>query len=482
MRHMRVARRGTSQGPREASKLGARAGRGLGRMACWALPVLAAASCGFPDYAYRGNAEAGSAGDNGDAGGANGGNAPLTDAGGVSGSGGTAVAGSSDGGDAGFAGQAEPACTPIAPQHPSTCFDGKLSGNETDVDCGGGACQACFQSGCLNDSDCLAGGCVAKACTAPVTVQYQPLQSQDLAPNIAFRATLTDARAPEQIDLKTLSIRYYFHRNGVAEPLDVPLRTATITVNSASGDITSDTVWEIIRTADGTSGDFDAYLNIRFTGSHLLSSGDSVTLEQSLAPGNMVTGFDQRTHYSYGVGDGKNWGKITAYSDDQLVWGYEPRGAAQGSCFVQAVNFDGPAVTIGADSWTSDAASALVTDATGFSQGASIYPSASGPLAQVIQTGYALTPSTHVTVPVPNGQYLAYVYGFSNGSSGLGTLSVQGVAVDDFQGGTVSGVQTWGKLGPYAITVKDTGVLLGCTKGSISLSGLELRSPGTASY
>ena len=48
------------------------------------------------------------------------------------------------------------------------CGDGKLSGQETDVDCGGPSCDPCpIGKTCLLDSDCDSGLCLSGVCAVP---------------------------------------------------------------------------------------------------------------------------------------------------------------------------------------------------------------------------------------------------------------------------------------------------------------------------
>jgi hypothetical protein len=210
--------------------------------------------------------------------------------------------------------------------------------------------------------------------------------------------------------------------------------------------------------------------------------GDFVTGDQAINPGNATKTFDQRSHYSFDAGPGLiNSNRITAYQDGRLVWGHEPRGARQASCFSQGINFNGPGLLIGAESWTGQSPS-LQSGGSAFDQASLLYPNVTGALVMMIQSGYRLSAGDDIRFPVASGDYLAYVYAFSDNRSELGTLNVQGVDVDDFQGGTFNGAQMWGKLGPYRVTVKDSGAVLGCTKGSLALSGVELRWPGNASY
>jgi len=54
---------------------------------------------------------------------------------------------------------------PIVLPNQGNCSDGQQNGEETDVDCGGGACPACSNgSGCQLPSDCQSGVCLANSC------------------------------------------------------------------------------------------------------------------------------------------------------------------------------------------------------------------------------------------------------------------------------------------------------------------------------
>ncbi len=54
----------------------------------------------------------------------------------------------------------------------SWCLDGVQSGDESDVDCGGVACEPCAEgSACWGDADCLSGQCASGVCVAPRSCQ-----------------------------------------------------------------------------------------------------------------------------------------------------------------------------------------------------------------------------------------------------------------------------------------------------------------------
>ncbi len=377
---------------------------------------------------------------------------------------------------------ADAGCGSLVPSHPSSCYDLKRDGSETDIDCGGGECQPCTVGDCVSDSDCLLGSCSANVCGSRFELEYLAFQEQPLTAKIDNRITLLYATGSDVVDLKSLSLRYYFKRNGVAEPLTTPNVTSTLLQPSAGTDISTETSWQILRTTDGSGGDFDAFLQIRFTQSHPLLPGDVVKVDQNMNAGNDAKQFDQRTHYSFRAGGTLSRSdRITVYQDGRLVWGYEPRGASKISCFSRGIDFNGPALTIGDEGWSA-APAALTSSGGAFDESALLYPKVDGPLVQVIQSGYRLSAADYVRFPAIEGDYLAYVYAFSAGGLGVGTLSLQGLDVDDFQSGEIGGGQTWGRLGPYRITVGSSGVELGCTTGSLALSAIELRVPADASY
>jgi len=54
-----------------------------------------------------------------------------------------------------------------APDDPR-CSDGKMSNDQTDIDCGGSTCPPCAKGkGCYVDSDCLSGKCQGATCYPP---------------------------------------------------------------------------------------------------------------------------------------------------------------------------------------------------------------------------------------------------------------------------------------------------------------------------
>ncbi len=363
-----------------------------------------------------------------------------------------------------------------------TCYDGLQGESETDIDCGGGECQPCTDGTCVSDADCLAGSCSDSKCAPGLELQYLAFQEQPLTAKIDNRITLTYLESSTSFDLASLSLRYYFRRNDVIEPLLIPNANATLLQSSVSVDISADTSWRIIRTARDASADFDAYLEVRFTKSYPLMPGDQLKVDQSLNAGSELKQFDQRSHYSFRTGGAlARSDRITVYQNDQLVWGYEPRGGGAASCFFQGINFGGPGLLIGADSWSAEPAT-LSSTGSKFDGAALLYPELVGAESLLVQTGYRLAAGDTISVPAADGDYLAYIYAFSASNFELGTLRLQGALVDQFQAGESSGGQIWSRLGPYPVRASRTRIELGCSAGSLALSGLELRRPASARY
>ena len=59
---------------------------------------------------------------------------------------------------------------------PLTCSDQRQDGVESDVDCGGTACEPCADGlRCLAATDCVSRACTSGNCTPPATV-FRPLR------------------------------------------------------------------------------------------------------------------------------------------------------------------------------------------------------------------------------------------------------------------------------------------------------------------
>ncbi len=439
--------------------------------------VVTAASCGFPEYEFLPSGAAGGATQAGAAGLA--GTAPSGGAGMPSVAAG--AAGAPEGGVTGGGGEPA-ACGPSAPVRPDSCYDGELTGDETDVDCGGGECQPCFEGACVVDGDCASGGCVGLACSPRFRLEFQADDLLRSTAKLNFQVRFTYESGTSPVPLERLSVRYYFARNGVLEPITVGSSNATVTQSGNAFDLKPDTAWKLNKINRGPADAYDIYLEVRFTGPQSLVPGDSVHFAQEINPGNTTQAFDQDTHYSFGAVTFQEWKRITLYEDEELVWGYEPRGGERPSCLLRAVDLNGPAVTIDGQGWESAASATVTTEGSAFAQSAAIYPSVSGGLSTMLHSGYTLGDGQGVHVPLENGDYLLYAYGFSANSYGLSTLNVEDEAVDAFYMSWLYGVQSWGKLGPYPVTVADGVLDLVSAGGDLALSGVEIRTPADASY
>ncbi|MBL9008829.1 MAG: IPT/TIG domain-containing protein [Myxococcales bacterium] len=62
-------------------------------------------------------------------------------------------------------------CTANTCGPPPPCFNQLQDGSETDVDCGGGSCSPCaLTKACMQDSDCQSAACDAKVCITPPAI------------------------------------------------------------------------------------------------------------------------------------------------------------------------------------------------------------------------------------------------------------------------------------------------------------------------
>ena len=75
---------------------------------------------------------------------------------------------------------------------------------------------------------------------------------------------------------------------------------------------------------------------------------------------------------------------------------------------------------------------------------------------------------------MPNGPYWVYPYLVSASGTNQGDLTLQGDDVVTYAAGTVNGLSTWARLGPYQVTVKDGGLDFGSANGALRLAGAEL--------
>ncbi len=446
--------------------------------------LVVAVSCSFPEYDFVPDGAAGASGSAGTSGGGAGGSAGTSaGSGGTGGVAGTGQAGMPDAGAAGEAGAQGPNyCAPVVADYPNGCYDGITNGNETNVDCGGGECQPCFQGSCEVDADCALGGCPNFGCTRRFVLRYTSSEQLRLAQKLSFQTRLVYENGSSPIPLTELRIRYYFRRNGVVEPIYVYNGNATLTQSGNMYDIRADVRWNIGRIAVDGAADYDTYLEISFAGPQSLVQGDDVLLWQEIYPGTTARTFDQATHYSYKATSDEEWPKITVYQGDTLVWGYTPRGGGKVSCPYAAFDFNGTSQTVGDQTFVPDSQSGATSSGSAYSQSPVFYPTATGSLAQILATGYTLTAGQSVDVPLANGEYLAYVYAFSSTGGGIGTITVEDEPLADFVSGVIASGQSWSKLGPLPVSVVDGELNVACTTGNAGISAVELRTPADASY
>lgn len=452
---------------------------------------LLTAHCTFPEYETR--AQLGEAGEAGV-----GASAPV---GGTT-SGGGQGATSSDAGEAPIAGgnggsvgecsgeqwpveHCEDSCLLRYADH---CYDGDASGDEKDVDCGGADCQACTNEACSSGGDCLSGSCEAgeteSRCDAPLLVTYTSHEQNSAVGSATWSITLMNSEPTGGTDysIKDLKLRYYVARGGATEPLLIRATQSNLLFADGMTMGLSETHWSIERMEAREGEAYDAYVEVTFADPERLFPGDSITIYQQMLtgdPGNSL--FDQRTHYSFTKATNQPWLHVTAYYQDRLAWGLEPRPINPRSCFVRAVNLNGPAVTVAGRNWQSAAQAGITSDGSGVSQGGTPYPAATGGLATMLQTATRLTAGHSFSMPVDNGSYLLYLYATSPTNDGTASvLTVQGQEPDTggkFRAQASDGGQAWARLGAYRVDVMNGSLNVGVTTGTVSFTGLELWYP-----
>ncbi|HVJ14337.1 MAG TPA: cellulose binding domain-containing protein [Polyangiaceae bacterium] len=429
------------------------------------------ASCNYPDFVFVSATAGGTGATSGDAGsggtaGAVGGSAGAVVGGGTAGSddGQSGAASQGSGGESG--GQPASLCGVRPAPAPDECFNGLPDGNESDIDCGGDDCQACFD-------------------TTPFRVEYQCGDPNRSSLSPRFQLKLWN-EGDDPVALATLSVRYYFRRNGVTEPIHIRSGQTILFQDVVPLYISDDTTWSIVKINADEDDDYDVTIDIRFSGAYTLLPGDRVELYQELFAGNDGVAFDQATHYSFesSAVPYQDNARITVFDGEQLVWGYEPRRGGDRSCFVRAINLGGDAVTLDDDDWEGDMAGALETTGVAFDgPPANVRPAVQGALAEVLASGYELAANQSVSVPTESGDYLAYVYAVSGAGEELGTFAIEDSAeLGAFKAGAIEGTPGWAKLGPYPVRVDDGVFDFSCLSGVVRIAGIELRTPSTASH
>ena len=460
------------------------------------LASTSAASCSFPDYGFRsvplvaggssgapigaptageaaqqsnGGASAGSGGASaGSAGLAASAGAPLS-TGGVE-AGAAGAAGEAGGGEAG-----SDACVPSAPSAlPSHCSDGSTDDGETATDCGGSECSPCLSGACNTNSDCVSAECTASVCVLPFQLQTQAIVRNRSTNTLQFRIQLSAKTQVAKISLKSLAIRYYFERNEVAEPI-VP--TSTQAVLDTSMDVLNQTRFEVVRVLGDPSDGTDAYLEISFTSSLEIKAPESLVLSQAIQSGNAPgLQFDQQSHYSFMDSDAYVTNPhVAVYLNGNLAWGTPPPYSLASGCFYRAVNFNGAALSVADHDFLAGDDASVAAVGTPLSVTTTPFPAASSDYLPLLQTATVLDAATdHVTLQVSAGDYWVYPYVVSAGGANQADLLLQGNTLATFAAGTINGLPTWAKLGPYLATAKDGQLECRSGGGALRLAGVEL--------
>jgi hypothetical protein len=443
--------------------------------------ALLLGACTFPDFIVLPSGASGTAGTAAGAGTA-GTTGSGTDAGaaGESTQGGTSnVAGSVNtaGEGPGTAGQGGDGDIPvdIGPcgqrPHPLHCQNHTKDVDESDVDCGGPRCPTCASDeACTRDRDCTSGSCEASSCTRLFTLQYVRQVDQTESPTIDFRVVLNYLGTDPQL-LKDITVRYYFSRNGVTEPI---LAGVTSFEQPANMNISGGTSANIVRQLRGNGLTNDAYFELGFDekAALVVTQGEELDLEGNATTGDGTSLFNQKTHYSFDAQTSLHENKqIVVYLKGQRAWGSPPPVDDPSTCFHLGVNLDGAAVTVGDDPWLGSPASVL---ARYIDESLALKPATDQGREDMIRSGFFFHGDSFAYA-TDNGTYELLAYAWSAAGSETGTLQVQGTDRDTFHATSFAGGSPWVALGPYRITI-DKGQLTLAAKNDLRLGGFELRT------
>ena len=437
-----------------------------------------ALACTFPDYAVLPAIAGSGQGGNGAQAGSSGtgvqGGMPGTS--GVGATGGSVTGGSAVVGDAGNGGEAEviePVPVDLGPcgeqrPHPTHCWNQEQDIDETDVDCGGPRCAQCAaEEACLATRDCSAGTCVNGKCARLFSLTYAQQVPDEETASFRFKTVLSYA-GKDPVLLRDVAVRYYFSRNSVVEPI---LPSGTTLQLPDQGDISESTVWTIGRQLRGNGITNDAYLEIGFTGGKILTEGQSLELSASGISGDGKSLFNQKTHYSFDPPSTLHESKkLTVYYKGDRAWGDAPVIDDPPTCFHLGVNIDGPAVTVDDHDWLASPDSVFdryLNDLV------VMKPNTDKGHHDMLRAGFFLHGESF-SYPVDNGEYALLAYVWSADGAEVGTLKVQGEALDAFHATSFAGGGPWVALGPYRVTISDGQLKLGA-QGDPRLGGIELR-------
>lgn len=353
-------------------------------------------------------------------------------------------------------------------QYALHCFNHERDDDESDVDCGGTRCAPCAaDEACSIDRDCSTGGCESGRCPRLFELDYRQDNPDAETATFRFEAHVEHV-GPEPVLLRDLSVRYYFSRNSVAEPI-VPSGTAT---QAPSGDdISAAGTWQIVRQLRQNGIRNDAYLEVGFSGGKVLGAGQVVEIFGQATAATDDAVFSQETHHSFEPSTTLHEStKLAVYYQGQRVWGRGPDVGDPPSCLFEGVNLDGPAVKVGGQQWLGSPASVLARYMDG---GVVLKPPTDAGREEMIRFGFFFN-SDQFVYPVERGSYALIVYAWSASGSETGTLRVQGEDVDRFRCLSFEGGGPWAPLGPYRVAVDDGQLTLGA-QGILRVGGFELR-------
>lgn len=456
--------------------------------------VLVPLACSFPSYGFAGSIGAAGVGgvSGGSAGALNGGAGAGASAGAPGGTAGRGDSGGSSVAGSGVStGGALPACVPADGEAgagmvdvndttslPTHCRNGKKDSSETALDCGGPDCAKCYHAdGCQHPGDCASGVCTpSSTCEQEFFLQLQSIVNIRNTNTLQFKLQLTYlGTAP--VHLTDLALRYYFYRGDVSDPV-VPFSTIAL-LNGTS--ITPQTVWNIVRVLPTASSLVDSYLEVTFTTTKVLITGDVVELTQSIENGSAAgIQFDQDTHYSYqNVSTYTEEDTATVYRAGTLMWGVPPAYAAPEQCFFGAFNFGGDAASAGGIAFSAGSDPSVQFGGTVFHTDTSSpdnttpYPLPDDSYLPVLESAFVLD-SSAATLTVPNGNYWVYPYLITGDGSNFANLVLQGKSVATFTAESVSGGPAWARLGPFPVTVTANALTLSAKNGLVRVAGIEL--------
>jgi hypothetical protein len=252
-----------------------------------------------------------------------------------------------------------------------------------------------------------------------------------------------------------------------------PLLTGRSTQQLPGGaDISGANTRQIVRQLRGDGISNDAFLEIGFSGSTVLSQGDGLDIQANINAGDDNSPFNQTTHHSWddqtSLHESK---KLTVHRGSRRVWGRGPAIDNPPSCLHVGVNLDGDTVQIDGEDWLKSPDSPLDRY---IDNGVALRPPVSSKgLEEMLRAGFFFN-DTSFTYPVDSGDYALLVYAWSASGGEIGTLRLLGETKDRFHAQSSEGGGPWVALGPYRISVDDGMLELGA-QGILRVGGFELR-------